>query len=101
MAHKHPPFPIRPLKGLYVVHIWVYSALKADAALSRLMSMANAAIHRQGEAGVARYEALWAGAMALENEVRESAHRAVQSGELLFCWHGTQATALGKNRAAA
>jgi len=96
MAHKHPPFPITPPSGQYVVHIWAYSALHADAALSRLMSMAYAAIHRQGEAGVARFEALWAGAMALQDERGECTRKAADRGQLLFCWHGTQATGIGE-----
>jgi hypothetical protein len=100
MAHKHPPFPLHPPSGQYVVHIYAYSALKADAALSRLWSMGHAASHRQGEAGEARAKALWAGARALEAELRECVHKAAQRGELLFCWHGTHATALGTGRAA-
>lgn len=99
MAQQHPPFPSRPPEGQYVTHIWAYSALKADAALSRLQSLGNASSRRLGKAAADTDTAIWTAVSALSDDLINCAKKAQERGELLFCWHGTQATTSGQERA--
>jgi len=99
MAQQHPPFPKRPTDRQYITHIWAYSTLKADAALSRLQSLANATERRPGQAAADTATAIWTAVSALSDDLIDCAKKAQERGELLFCWHGTQATTAGQERA--
>lgn len=99
MAQQHPPFPSSSPEQQYITHIWAYSALKADAALSRLQSLGNATARRPGKAAADTTTAIWTAVTALSEDLIVCAKKAQERGELLFCWHGTQATTKGQERA--
>ena len=100
MAQQHPPFPHRPPNDQYIEHIWAYMVLKTDAALSRLQRLGSSTHRRHGNAAQETAKAIFIACASLAEELDEAVMKAQKGGELLFCWHGTLATAIGRERAA-
>jgi hypothetical protein len=100
MAKHHPPFPLRPLAGQYIKFIIPYRLLAADAAMSRMVSLTNSAAKRSKTGTSGTEDALWVAMSALQDRIMQEAASALRAGELLLCWHGTKATAIGQVHAA-
>lgn len=100
MAQQHPPFPHKPPERQYVTHIWAYGVLKVDAALSRLVALQRATARRPGKAAADTADAISLAASLAHEELHKLSMKARHGGELLFCWHGTQATRIGQDGAA-
>lgn len=100
MAQQHPPFPHRPPLDQYVEHIWAYQALKTDAALSRLQTLRASTYRRQGTAAQEAAKSISIAYASLVEERDKAVLKAKKGGELLFCWHGTLATSIGRERTA-
>jgi hypothetical protein len=95
---QHPPFPKQPPAGQYITHIWAYRLLKVDAAMSRLQKLGNSAELRTTKTATGTGEAIWVAMSALSDELHLSAQKAQRDGQLLFAWHGTNATLVGQER---
>jgi len=95
MAQHHPPFPLQPPAGQYVRHIGPYRLLEADAAMSRMVSLRNSTAKRTKTGASGTEDALWVAMFALQDRIVQEARDALRAGELLLCWHGTKATAVG------
>jgi hypothetical protein len=72
------------------MNIYAFSALKSDAARSRLVPMLEAEWKRKGS--TAKSKTISAAICALDLVIDSDVRQARKDGELLFCWHGTKAT---------
>ncbi len=90
---QHPPFPAEPKLGCGAENIFALVALEKDAAASRISALCTGANKRSKWKKTPHTNSLFLAEFALIEAANQNFKKARDFGQLLFCWHGTKATA--------
>jgi len=101
MAQQHPPFPTTPAHNAEAKFIHTLIALEADAAHSRTLDLLKSQFRRSRYKENDGTKTLTQALVALSDKAHEHYRGALRCGELLMCWHGTNATEVPFVRGAA
>ena len=94
---QHPPFPLLPPAGIAASHyVSVACALDADACHSRLRTHLSTLWNKSKFKDTPLTHSVSNALFAPEDRRDRDVEQLRRQGELLLCWHGTQATTVSR-----
>lgn len=94
---QHPPFPQLPPLGIAASEfVSVACALNGDASHSRVRAHLSALWNKSSFKDTPLTHSVAIALFALEDKRNEDFEQVRRMGQLLLCWHGTQATTVSR-----
>lgn len=94
---QHPPFPQLPQGGITACHFpSVTIALDEDACCSRVRAHLSALWKKSNFRDPPLTVSVATALFALQDRQQRSVEEVRRQGQLLLCWHGTQATTVSR-----